>query len=257
MQALEAARRALVQVVEQGDHAEVGVVDAGQHVQRTYQLLQASGDTVQHFVPETVAILAAQRLAFLQADQQVAQRATARLHLAQAVLQLLLQVARVAQAGQRVDQVALLQAGDVHRQHAVLVEQALQGVAQAVGGIHARHQLLVHRGLADEVVDATVEGLHQHVLAFLAGEQDDVGVVLGRLVQLAHPAGQLQAVHLRHQPVGQQHAGRALLQQAQGFGGAVGEAHVLVAGLAQSAADDGAGELGVVHHQDAEMGVGH
>ena len=45
--------------------------------------------------------------------------------------------------------------------------------------------------------------------------------------------------------------------KAQGFGGAVGEADVLVAGLAQSAADDGAGELGVVHHQDAEMGVGH
>ena len=100
MQALEAARRAFVQVIEQGDHAEVGVIDPGQHVQRPYQLLQAPRHAMQHFVPETVAILAAQRLAFLQADQQVAQRAAARLHLAQAVLQLLLQVARVAQAGQ-------------------------------------------------------------------------------------------------------------------------------------------------------------
>ena len=50
-----------VQVIEQGDHAEAGVIDPRQHVQRPYQLLQAPRHAMQHFVPETVAILAAQR----------------------------------------------------------------------------------------------------------------------------------------------------------------------------------------------------
>ncbi|MNT89082.1 hypothetical protein D3C72_2297460 [compost metagenome] len=81
--------------------------------------------------------------------------------------------------------------------------------------------------------------------------------MIGHFVQLTDTSGQFQAVHFRHQPVCQEHAGRALFEQADGFCGAVGKAQVLVAGLAQGATDHGAGELGVVHHQDAEMGVGH
>ncbi len=253
MQAAEAAGGAFLQVFEQGDQGEVLAVQARQDIQRSHQLLQAPGDAVQQLVLERLAVPVPEFGHLRQADQHVAHRAAAGFHLADAVGQLLLEVALVAQAGGAVHQVALLQAGDVLGEQAVFHQQALQRVAQAVGGEHAGHQLLVHRRLADEVVHATVEGLGQGVVALLAGEQDDVGVVVAAFVELAHPRGQLQAVHLRHQPVGEQHAHRLLFQQVERFAGAAGEAHVLVAGLAQRATDHGAGELGIVDHQDAEM----
>lgn len=206
---------------------------------------------------EGLAVPLAQDRCLGHADQQVAQRSTAGFHLAQAVGQLLAQVAGIAEAGEGIHQVAFFHPRDVFGEQAVFHQQPLQGVAQAVGCVDARHQLLVHCGLADEVVDAAVEGLAEDVLAFLAGEQDDVGVVVDAFVQLADPGGKFQAVHLRHQPVGQEHADRALFELLQGLAGAAGEADVLVAGLAEGAADHGAGKLGVVDDQDAEIGVGH
>ncbi|MNE38461.1 hypothetical protein D3C80_1323590 [compost metagenome] len=73
------------------------------------------------------------------------------------------------------------------------------------------------------------------------------------LVELADARGEFQAVHFRHHPVGQDHAYRLLLQALQRFAGAAGETHVLVSGLGQGATDHGAGKLGVVDHQDAEV----
>ncbi|MNE38460.1 hypothetical protein D3C80_1323580 [compost metagenome] len=145
MQAAEAARRTLLQVVEHGDEGEMLVVDARQYVERAHQLLQPAGDAVQQFVGSALAVLEAVAREVGNADQQVAQRAAAGFQLAQAVRQLLPQVAQVAETGGGVHQVALLQPGDVLGEQAVFHQQTLQGVAQTVGGEHAGHQLFAHR----------------------------------------------------------------------------------------------------------------
>jgi len=160
-------------------------------------------------------------------------------------------------SGQRVQQALLFKAGDVFRQLVIFLLQALQGGAQAVGCVDARQQLLVHRRLADEVVDAVVEGLAEGIFALATGEQDDVAVVAAAGVALTNLAGELQAVHFRHQPVRQQNVGGTLGVLREGIGSAAGEAYVLIAGFAQRAADHDAGEFGIVDDEDAQLGVGH
>ncbi|MNE37143.1 hypothetical protein D3C80_1309830 [compost metagenome] len=81
--------------------------------------------------------------------------------------------------------------------------------------------------------------------------------MLAAFIELANLGGQLQAVHFRHQPVGEQHMGRSLVERRECFTGAAGVADVAIAGLLEYAADQRAGEPGIVHHHDAEVGIGH
>jgi len=76
-------------------------------------------------------------------------------------------------------------------------------------------------------------------------------------VALANLAGQLEAVHFRHQPVRQQDMRGSLRMLHQCVGGAAGEADILVAGLAQCATDHDAGEFGVIDDENAQERVGH
>lgn len=75
-------------------------------------------------------------------------------------------------------------------------------------------------------------------------------------VALTNLAGELQAVHFRHQPVRQQNVGGTLGVLREGIGSAAGEAYVLIAGFAQRATDHDAGELGIVDDEDAQLGLG-
>lgn len=50
MQALEAGRRAFLEVFQQGDDGKVLVIQARQHIQRADQLLQAAGHATLQFL---------------------------------------------------------------------------------------------------------------------------------------------------------------------------------------------------------------
>src|SRR5690606_39432130 len=62
----------------------------------------------------------------------------------QAVAQLLVHVARIAQPGDRVDQVALFEIVEVFGQGAIRLRQALQRTAETVGGVNPRHRSEEH-----------------------------------------------------------------------------------------------------------------
>src|SRR5690606_28330162 len=94
MQALETAGRAGLDVVDQGQQAEMIFIQAAEYVQWPYQLLQASRHAPQQLVMIFLAVPVPLGCQFLQADQQIAQRAAATLDLPQAVAQLLVHVAR-------------------------------------------------------------------------------------------------------------------------------------------------------------------
>ena len=106
------------------------------------------------------------------------------------------------------------------------------------------------RRFADEIVDAVFEGLGDGGHLLLPGQQHDVGEVIAYLVQVADVTRQLEAVHDRHDPVGDDDIGRALLHHLQGLGTGFGETDVLEAAVLERLGDDDATETCVVHHQD-------
>lgn len=69
------------------------------------------------------------------------------------------------------------------------------------------------------------------------------------LILLAHVVSQLQPVHFRHQPVGNQHADLPLFHQLQGVWRVVGNAYIAVTGISQGAADHHTAEFGVVYYE--------
>ena len=77
------------------------------------------------------------------------------------------------------------------------------------------------------------------------------------LVLLSHLVGKFQAIHLGHQPVGNQHADRALFYQLQGFRCVVDDAYVAIPGISQRAANHHTAEFRVVYYEDGKVQIWH
>src|SRR5690606_32990336 len=150
------------------DGEGVGTYARG-HVHRPDQLLQATGDALEQLLLHGFAVAAAQILEILYAEHQQRAEAAARLDTLQGILQALLQVTAVTQRSQTVAQVVLFQLRIVAGQQAVFLEQAIDQMGDAVGGIDAWQQLFAHGRLADEVIDPAVERLAKYIVAFPGG----------------------------------------------------------------------------------------
>ena len=77
------------------------------------------------------------------------------------------------------------------------------------------------------------------------------------LILLADLIGQLQPVHLRHQPVGNQHTDRALVNKLKRGRGIVGDSYVAVPCIAEGSAHHHTAEFGVVYHEDGKIKIWH
>src|SRR5690606_11397997 len=93
----------------------------------------------------------------------------------------------VAHAGDEIDDITLLQLLIVVQKQLVGGQQGVLHLGNAVGGKNSGQQLAAHFRFENKIVDAAVEGFRQGVLALLGGEQDDVGEVVYRFIQLTNP----------------------------------------------------------------------
>ena len=240
-----------------GDDGEFLVRQPRHHIQWPHQLAQTAGNAHHDFAQNNLAVLLHQGVVVVDVDDHQAGGAAPGLGVLDGGLQALQRELLVAESGERVHQRILFQALVRFHQQLVFLQQAVLQSGQTIGGINARQQLLVHGGLVDEVVHALIECLHQGLIAFSCGEQHDVGEMIGGFVQSAHAAGQFQAVHFRHQPVGDQHIDGAAFQHQQGLLGTAGGADVGVASGLESTSNHGAGKLRVIHDHDGQIGIGH
>jgi len=116
-------------------------------------------------------------------------------------------------------------------------------------------ELLGHVRLVDEVIHAPVKGAGQRLHTLLGSQKDHIGVVVVLLVLLTYRIRQLQPVHVRHQPVGNQHTDRALLQALQGLRRGIDHAHIAIAGLLERATDNSTAEAGIINNKNGEFWI--
>ena len=95
-----------------------------------------------------------------------------------------------------------------------LVQRREQGALQFQDAApHAQACLQFHRveGLGQVVVGACPHALDEVLAPVHAGQQDDVGI--GSLIAGTDPGAELDAVHVRHQPVENEEVGTVRLLQ--------------------------------------------
>jgi len=105
-----------------------------------------------------------------------------------------------------------------------LAELALQ-LQDPGPGPHPRQELRPMDRLAHELIGAHVQSGDRLVGRALGGEEEDEHVM--RQVQPAHPAAQLQAVHVRHVPVGDEEVRAFRLHGLQGLAPVAHLAHAV------------------------------
>ncbi len=123
-------------------------------------------------------------------------------------------IGAVAQAGQGIQRAQFFKLGVGLDQVLIVPQETILQGAEALTGPQSWQQLLIHQGLVEEVIDALLESMLQGFATFTRGQQEDVGEVVAGLVELAHRLGQAEAVHFRHQPVGDEDARRPFFQHA-------------------------------------------
>jgi hypothetical protein len=182
------------------------------------------------------------------ADEDQAGRSAARLCFLGDIVDSCQREFLVAKAGHRVDQGGLLVA-DVFAQKSIGSNELVLALGHALRGEYAGQQLFAEVCFVQEVVDAGRKSLVHRFNVVLPGQKYHVREVLVFLVVLLHATRQLQAVHLRHHPIGDQYLRRALLDGAQCIQRVVADTHIGKTAFAERFCDDGAGELGIVHRQ--------
>jgi hypothetical protein len=140
---------------------------------------------------------------------------------------------------------ALGQLGQREQRHVA----RLQG-ENPLGGLQTDEQLVGIQGLVEEIVGAGAQAFHALLGALAAGQHDHVDIA-GNIFP-PRRAAQLDAVHFRHVPIGDDQPDLALVQDLHGLAPIVGGDHG-VAHVGHRVGHDAQGEIIIIHNKNLHV----